>query len=261
MNGKRAEKNRILRNLSFVVLSVLAFACAQATDAPVVTTCQLPSDQTSTLSGNWALTPVPIAFHTGDWSAAEMSAMTNAADTWNHFFTQTQKFAIIDYGTAGSPRTSSISKPSSPCSESIAGTQYSAPVVVYKDATWPYGASTIALTRFCTSASTPLNHMTMAYIEVNYQNYFVAGQQNPDLQSIVLHEMGHLAGLNHSCESISTTGFPNCAANADYTDAVMAPVFTFDQSGNGQQKRGLTANDEGRANCLYDGALSAPTTK
>jgi hypothetical protein len=247
------------------MLSVLAFACAEATDAPVVTTCQLPSDQSGTLSGYWNLKPVPIAFHAGDWSASDMSAMTTAADTWNRFYGTSQKFAIIDYGTASSPRTSSVAIPSGgPCSESIVGTQYSAPVVIYKDTTWPasYGSTAIALTRFCTNTAatttTTLKPMTMAYIEVNYQNYFSTSQV-PDLQSIILHEMGHLAGLNHSCES-SKAGFPDCANSETYSDAVMAPIFTFDSSGAGQQKRALTSNDEGRANCLYDGGVTGTTT-
>jgi hypothetical protein len=263
MDGKVVTKNQgIGRSLRFVVLALLAFGCAQATSAPVVTTCQLPSDQSGTLQGYWTLKPVPIAFHAGDWAASEMASMTTAADTWNQFYTSSQKFQIIDYGTANSPRTSSLSKPSSPCTESIIGTQYSAPVVIYKDASWPYGSSTIALTRFCTNttATTTLKPMTMAYIEVNYQNFFVSGQEVPDLQSIVLHELGHLNGLGHSCEVIGSTGIPDCSTSVPYTDAVMAPVFTFDSSGNGQQKRSLTTNDEGRANCLYDGGITGTTT-
>jgi hypothetical protein len=263
MNRQALTKNpRLARVLSFIALSLLVFGCAEGATAPVVTSCELPSDQSGTLSGYWALKPVPIAFHAGDWAASEMSAMTAAADTWNTFYNTSQKFQIIDYGgSSTSPRTSSISLPSSPCSESIVGTQYSAPVVIYKDATWTYGSTLIALTRFCTNTSvtTSLKPMTMAYIEVNYQNYFVSGQEVPDLQSIILHEMGHLAGLNHSCE-LDVAGFPVCSTNATYTDAVMAPVFTFDTSGNGEQKRALTSNDEGRANCLYDGAITGTST-
>jgi hypothetical protein len=248
--------------VGFSILAFLMFACSTSDNVPVVTSCQLPSDQTATLSGNWTVKPVPIAFHAGDWSSSDMAAITAAADTWNAFYNESQNFSIIDYGgNSASPRTSSLAKPSTPCGSNIVdGTQFSEPVVLYKDASWPYGSATIALTRFCTATATPLNHLNMAYIEVNYQNFFVSGQQVPDLQSILLHEFGHLAGLNHSCESISTTGFPICGNDATYSNAVMAPVFTFDSSGNGQQKRSLTSNDEGRANCLYDGQLGAKTT-
>jgi hypothetical protein len=267
-----AKKKSDSRFLSAVVLSIWAFAvlgCAETTTAPVVTTCVLPTDQSVssssgyyTLSGYWALKPVPIAFHAGDWSSSEMAAMTAAADAWNAFFSQSQKFSMIDYGSSSSPRTSSDSKPSNGCAQNIIGTEYNAPVVIYKDATWPtaYGSNLIALTSFCVnkSATTTLKPLTNAYVEVNYQNYFVSGQRNPDLQSIVLHELGHVVGLNHSCGS-SQVGFPECSSSVPYTDAVMAPVFPFDANGNGEQKRALTSNDEGRANCLYDGGITGTT--
>jgi hypothetical protein len=267
MHANGASKNTpLMRNLSFIALSLIAFACAAATDAPVVTSCELPSDQSGTLHGFWTLKPIPIAFHAGDFSTSEMTAMVAAANTWNQFYSSSQKFQIIDYGSASSPRTSSNAKPLSQCGETIIGTGagalYSAPVVIYKDATWPstYGSQTIALTSYClnTTATTAIKPMTMAYVEINYQNYFTTSEV-PDLQTIVLHELGHVAGLGHSCEVTGSSGVPDCSTNDTYTDAVMAPVFPFNSSGAGVQKRALTSNDEGRANCLYDGGITGTT--
>ena len=93
-------------------------------------------------------------------------------------------------------------------------------------------------------------------MELNYQNFFVTGKPVPDLQSIITHEMGHLLGLGHSCETDTETGVPNCNESGlppAYQAALMFPTFTFDSNGNGQIKRDLQSNDEGRANCLYQG--------
>jgi hypothetical protein len=249
------------------ILAFGAFAvsgCGSSTDA-VVTTCNVPSDQSMTISGKWAVVPVPIAFHSGDWAPSEMAAITAAADTWNQFYGTSQNFQLIDYGgSSSSPRTSTISVPADPCSNPmLSGSKFNSPIVIYKDSTtWPasYGSQLIALTRFCTpsgsSSTGTIPNMFSAVIEVNYVNYFTTNLV-PDLQSILLHELGHLAGLNHSCNGGANPGFPECANNTTYASAVMAPVFSFAQgTGQGEQKRALTANDEGRANCLYDGQLT-----
>ena len=89
-------------------------------------------------------------------------------------------------------------------------------------------------------------------MEVKYQNFFISGKKLPDLQSIITHEMGHMIGVNHSCESTGKTGTPACNSSpAEYFAAIMFPVFGFDASGLGESKRVLQDNDEGRANCLY----------
>jgi hypothetical protein len=242
-----------------LLLAIGAFSlssCGQIGDA-VVTACNVPSDQSQTLSGKWPVTPVPIAFHAGDWAPSEMSAVTSAADTWNQFYEASRGFQLIDYGgNSASPRTSSNSLPADPCSNPmLVGSTFNVPIVIYKDATWPYSSSLIALTRFCTpsgtTTTTNILNMYAAVIEVNYQDYFTTNLV-PDLQSILLHELGHLAGLNHSCNSGSNPGFPECSSNTTYASAVMAPVFTFSSNGAGSQNRSLSSNDEGRANCLYN---------
>ena len=82
--------------------------------------------------------------------------------------------------------------------------------------------------------------MYMAIMEVNYQSFFVDGRKLPDLQSISLHEFSHLMGLDHSCERINKDGVPNCTnpeMNQDYYRAVMFPIFAFNTTGSGEQKR------------------------
>jgi hypothetical protein len=249
--------------LTFFVILVspsCALYNAQGTKA-VIKECNIPADQSGTISGKWAVTPVPIAFFQGHFDTAEITEMTKAADSWNKFFTASKSFNTLDYGgTVDNARVSSAANSAqtgSLCANGLVqGNQFSGNVVIYKLARWPasYAQNAIALTSFCTLPSKPYSRMYMAVMEINYQNFFIQGAKLPDLQSIFLHELGHLMGLNHSCEAASKNGVPNCndpGLNPDYSAASMFPVFTFDQAGLGQQKRDLESNDQSRANCLY----------
>lgn len=238
-------------------VALLVTGCALPTGGLLVTECVLPRDQLGTLSGKWPLTPVPIAFRAGQFSANEMNAIMNAADIWNSFYARSLNLAPIDYGTRTAPRESTVARPSSPCSGGglLAAGAFSAPVVIYKHSRWPHSnPDAIALTTYCVSAGTPLPQMYSAIMDLNYENFFVSGKKIPDLTSIFVHEFGHLLGLDHSCDTKSKNGFPSCSDGAlpdDYLKAVMYPIVPFDSSGNGVPKRELQANDQGRANCLY----------
>lgn len=256
---KGTAVRRVMRLGICVVVSAVALNCAPRKTTDFVMGCVLPADQTGTLSGKWKIPPVPIAFHEGDFSAAEINVMVEAASTWNEFYSSTLSLATIDYGTPAAPRMSSIPRPNNSmvCSGSLTqGNGYTGPVVIYKNGVWPFPSqpNAMALTSYCRGAGNPLPYFYMATLDLNYQNFFVAGQKQPDLQTIVLHELGHLVGLNHSCESAGGKGVPACGQSGlskDYISAVMFPVFSFNSAGQGEQKRVLTDNDQGRANCLY----------
>lgn len=252
------------------VLSLLSGCALKFGDeaSGVIKACILPTDQKGTLAGRWKVTPIPVAFHQGDFSAEELAAMTAAADTWNTFFAASQGIAqVIDYGEGGSIKVSSQAVPSDACTMGLLqGNTFTGQVVVYKQATWPHtgAASTMALTSFCTRSATPVPQMYMAYMEVNYQGFFRAGQKQPDLQTIIAHEFGHLLGLFHSCDKGSTaTGKPNCDSSGlapEYKSALMFPTFGFNADLTGEQKRSLEDNDQGRANCLYPASGTTQTT-
>jgi hypothetical protein len=257
--------------LSAALVAVMGYACTiggSVPTQPLIKTCELPTDQTGTLAGMWKTQPVPVAFQAGVWQDDEKAAITAGADTWNTFYNASIGMPkALDYGDASSPRESSAPVPTTLCASGILqGSAFIGQVVIYKQGKWPHPnlPNAMALTSFCPIPGTPLPSMYMAIMEANYQNFFVEGQKVPDLQTIFLHEFGHLMGLGHSCESQPpNANVPNCSEsnlNPDYFDAVMFPVFGFDEDGNGQQKRSLEPNDQGRANCLYTGVTAGSGT-
>jgi len=230
----------------------------------IVTTCSIPADQSGTISGHWLVTPVPIAVHENDFSSSETDAILAAVTTWNTFFQSSkQKTSKLIATTNGQISTSMEENPRVQGIFStkgiLSGDNFNGSVVIYKIASWPnsYPANAIALTTFNTvpdpTSSSSYPSMFMAIMEINYQNFF-GKNRFPDLQSIVLHELGHVLGLNHTCSAGGGSGFPNCSdphLNPSYIAASMYPSFSFTANGMGQIKQSLGSNDESRINCLY----------
>jgi hypothetical protein len=76
--------------------------------------------------------------------------------------------------------------------------------------------------------------------------------------SVVLHELGHVIGLDHSCNSSAgTEDFASCDgldASHPYRQAVMYPKLSVGSSRTGlglEVKESLQENDRLRAGCLY----------
>ncbi|MFZ9594849.1 MAG: hypothetical protein ACO3A2_02090 [Bdellovibrionia bacterium] len=256
---------KVLRVLGCMILGGPFLSCAlysPSSSQPVSKNCEVPADQSGTISGKWAIGPIPVAFQQGAFSADEIRAITAAMDTWNQFSMKAQGVTMFDYGgSATEPRLSASLNPkasNSLCSSGlIQSTSFKGAVVIYKLGTWPsnYASSAMALTTYCTIPGTPYNSFFSAVMELNYQSFFAAGTgRYPDLQTITLHEFGHLVGLNHSCEFDNKSGTPNCSSpslNPEYFIASMYPRFGFDGSGAGEVKQILRTNDQTRTNCIY----------
>lgn len=212
--------------------------------------------------GRWPIAPIPIAVHEGDFSEPEVRAIFSAAQTWNQFYKNSQGFSLVDTGDPAGVAVSSktLSNINSLCTQGIISEdQYSGQVVIYKRDTWAYDPTIIAVTSHCEiSDGSSFSQFYMAAMELNYQYYFTSGNKVPDFQSILLHELGHLAGLGHSCEGESGTGIPGCQSSPqEYIEAALFPIVYFPDGVHGEVRRDLASNDQGRANCLYSDVQSS----
>lgn len=235
--------------ISLVGIVILA-SCAPVS-APFSTECVVNPDQKTTFKGHWTSRPVPLAVEVNDFSASEISAIQAAIQSWNDFYQASKGFQLylngssnLGFSSSGGARITSATA----CAQSVIGTNgFTNRLMIYKNRSWSYGSSVMALTSLCpvTTANSNLRMFVGAVMEINFANYFVNGNPVPDLQSIVVHELGHMLGLDHSCTGNGCVNVPD-----EYKTAVMYPSLGFDGM-FGRIRRDLGANDQERANCLY----------
>lgn len=98
-----------------------------------------------------------------------------------------------------------------------------------------------------------------ASVLLNFDDYNAPGKQALDVESVFVHELGHVLGLRHSCngthpwaEGVDPTTAPACFHSGElavppaYSNAVMFPFLQANEA-----KRFLGSNDIDRVNCLY----------
>ncbi len=258
-----------LRYIAFILL--LTACSGKVSDvgdgATNFTDCVLPSDQgPGSLLGSWAGIPIPVVydkdFYMTDGGQA-MPALRSAANTWNAWASGRGRvgFTIEDDGT-GADAGREIPALVNECFQAA----YSAAV---QDVVgiWKIGSNgnhknsrpacdgdrLLALGVQGQTDWTIVNgKITGASVLLNFDEYNAPGKQLLDVESLLLHELGHVLGLLHSCNgstdgSSDQTTAPACGfAPEKYRSAVMFPFLDVSQI-----RRDLRRNDLNRVNCLY----------
>lgn len=244
---------RYLHAVATVVMLASLFACGKKGEE-VVSECVLEADQAASIKGHWSNRPVPIGVVANGFSGTENIIIGQAVDVWNNFFESSRGYSIFEKN--GTPIQqisggSNFTASSVGMSPIVSGTSFTGTVMIHKRTSWsggPYSSSAIALSSVSAVpvSGTQYKVIINAVMEVNYKDYFASGKPNPDFRTIILHELGHIIGLDHSC---GAAGIIQCSSSTpqEYLQAVMFPAPT---AGNGV-RHALQVNDKYRANCAY----------
>jgi hypothetical protein len=276
---------RALRVYFPIILVLPMWACTAAPSAALnlghvvnFTSCALPKDQgTGSLHGAWNFLPVPIVFDNDFYvtdGGSVVPSMRGSVQSWNVWASLRGfpgAFSLKNDGTGVSA--GHTIPPLTDCNQ--ASYTSSLPDTV---GIWKIGTSGFHRNQrdSCGSdaAGAPLRlmasgvqgqtdwiiqngHIIGASILLNFDDYNSPGKQHIDVQSLLLHELGHVLGLLHSCNgstgtSVDSTTAPACfnggvlSAPPEYANAVMFPFLEVDQL-----RRNLQQNDYNRVNCLY----------
>lgn len=259
---------KILLPLAFL-LGCTAAPSESAENGRIInfTNCQLPPAQgRGSLQGAWADIPIPVVldkdFYVTDEGEA-ITALKGAIETWNNWSRLRGKtaFQIIEDGT-GQDGGRDIPDITS-CKQAAYSSSTTDAVGIWKIGTSGprknSRADCLAQKKILpdgvqgqTDWIVQNQRITGASILLNFEGFNAPGKQLIDVESLLLHELGHVLGLLHSCNgssegSIDGTSSPACGvAPKQFVDAVMFPFLQV-----AQLRRSLLQNDYNRINCLY----------
>ena len=231
------------------------------------TNCQLPPDQgRGSFQGAWADIPVPLVidkdFYITDEGEA-LSSVKGAIETWNSWarLKGMTGFRIVDdgAGTSGGREIPEVVD----CNQASYSSSVTDAVGIWKISTHGFRRNArpacLAQKKILpegvqgqTDWIVQNSRIVGASVLLNFEGFNAPGKQLIDLESLLLHEVGHVLGLLHSCngttlESIDGTSSPACGlAPAPYVNAVMFPYLDV-----ARERRDLMQNDYSRINCLY----------
>lgn len=232
------------------------------------TECRLAADQgTGSLYGSWGSVPVPIVidkdFYVTDGGRV-VTQIRNAVETWNAWYRLKggrELLRVVDDGTGVNGGRDIPNGAVSSCSMAAYTSLVTDAVGIWKIRGYGDG---INRRESCGTQEKLLidgiqgvtdwivsgGRISGAAVLLNFDAWNVPGRESVDMESLVLHELGHVVGLLHSCNpgtGTDITGAAGCAsAPIEYEEAVMYPALDV-----GQIRRFLMPNDYARINCLY----------
>lgn len=253
--------------LAFQACTARPSKALQAGQVTNYTNCQLPADQgRGSFQGAWSGIPIPIVFDKDFYVTDEgeaLGALRGAAESWNIWARLRGKtgLTILDDGS-GISAGRDIPELTD-CNQASYSSAITDAVGIWKIATSGFhrNARPSCLTQKKilpdgvqgqTDWIVQNGKISGASILLNFEGFNAPGKQLIDVESLLLHELGHVFGLLHSCngsseESTDGTSSPPCgSAPSAYVDAVMFPFLEV-----AQERRGLRQNDYNRINCLY----------
>jgi hypothetical protein len=231
------------------------------------TNCQLAEDQgRGSFQGAWDDIPIPVVLDKDYYVTDEgeaVNAMKGAIESWNAWARLRGKvaFNIVDDGVG---QTGGRDIPElTDCNQASYSSSTTDAVGIWKIATAGFRRNSrpACLTQVKilpdgvqgqTDWIVQNERITGASILLNFEGFNAPGKQLIDVESLLLHELGHVLGMLHSCNgstpgSIDGTSSPACdVAPRPYQEAVMFPFLQV-----AQERRGLLQNDYNRINCLY----------
>lgn len=249
--------NGFLSKFIFIAAIFLALlSCSKekpAEEDSYISSCYLNEDQSGTLLGRWPIAPLQLAFHdSSQFSAQEKDIIKEAAGVWNLFFEANFGFPVFKFQSIDQPGYEQFCAGQNAVLYDSNG--FKKPIIIYKRREgMDDRKNNIAVTNQCRTKveGEDLMWVTSGQIELNYQFFFAPEKESADLRFTMLHEFGHLLGLDHSCEiNTNRKGMPDCNLSefvSSYLKAVMFP-----SNSGSELKTKLQENDQLRANCIYE---------
>ncbi|MBI2712769.1 MAG: hypothetical protein HYX41_07955 [Bdellovibrio sp.] len=247
---KRSNRERISKGLLSLVLLVLCFACSPPNPGQA---CGWSKDQWGTFMPPMDYKNTVKVRVDSRFTDAELEKVQGAIKTWNEW--STPEFKRDFYEVEVTDITSG-EEPNSISDCGFIGSSTGQFSIIRETSADRWKSMDLTSANPGVTVRCRAGEKLSKQVVIINPNYVNASQ----LQSVLLHELGHSTGLDHSClQNGGRDDFAGCLKLADdhpYKKAVMYPVLSvFVNSQNGtsgpQIKEALQENDEGRAKCLY----------